>query len=283
MTDYLVYDVFSANAFGGNQLAVIPDATALPEADLQKIAREFNFSETTFVFPPENAQNQAKVRIFTPTMEIPFAGHPVVGTAVALADLGVVAEGGNMVLELGVGPLPCHAADGNARFTTEVPLEMIATPDVAQVATALGLEVTDIKVDAHVPTLASVGLPFTITELQTREALARITTDVSVFRAGAAQYPTSLDFAQFAYYRDGTTLHARMFAPLDNIPEDPATGSACAALGALLTEVQKADLQLVIHQGEDMGRLSVIELSTQGAAVTISGAAKRIMQGEFVY
>lgn len=283
MTDYLVYDVFSANAFGGNQLAIIPDATALPEADLQKIAREFNFSETTFVFPPENAQNYAKVRIFTPTMEIPFAGHPVVGTAVALADLGVVADNGHMVLELGVGPLACHAADGNARFTTEVPLELIATPDVAQVAAALGLEVTDIKVDAHVPTLASVGLPFTITELQTREALARITTDVSVFRTGAAEYPTSLDFAQFAYYRDGTTLHARMFAPLDNIPEDPATGSACAALGALLTAVENADLQLVIHQGEDMGRLSVIELSTQGAAVTISGAAKRVMQGEFVY
>lgn len=283
MTDYLVYDVFSANAFGGNQLAVIPDATALPEADLQKIAREFNFSETTFVYPPEDATHQAKVRIFTPTMEIPFAGHPVVGTAVALADLGVCADDGNMVLELGVGPLPCHAANGSARFTTEVPLDVIATPDVAQVAAALGLSADDIKVDAHVPTLASVGLPFTITELHSREDLARITTDVSGFRAGAAQYPTSLDFAQFAYFREGQTLHARMFAPLDNIPEDPATGSACAALGALLSKVEGADQQLSIRQGEDMGRLSLIDLTTQGAAVTISGAAKRVMQGEFVY
>ena len=103
MTDFLVYDVFTDQTFGGNPLAVIPDARGIAEVDLQKVAREFNFSETTFVYPAE-AGCDAKVRIFTPTMEVPFAGHPTVGTALALRDLGRV--GDEMVLELGVGPIP---------------------------------------------------------------------------------------------------------------------------------------------------------------------------------
>ncbi|PUB19317.1 PhzF family phenazine biosynthesis protein [Yoonia sediminilitoris] len=111
MTHFFVYDVFTDQPFEGNQLAVIPDATKLPEADLQRIAREFNFSETTFVFPPTNPAMTAKVRIFTPTMEIPFAGHPTIGTASALRDTG---HEGDMVLELGIGPIPCTFAGNMA-------------------------------------------------------------------------------------------------------------------------------------------------------------------------
>ncbi|GAA6207623.1 PhzF family phenazine biosynthesis protein [Cognatishimia sp. WU-CL00825] len=280
MTDFFVYDVFSAKAFGGNQLAIVPDATALPEDDLQRIAREFNYSESTFVFPPAIPGHRAKVRIFTPTMEIPFAGHPVIGTAVALADIG---PAGDMILELGVGPLACHAAQGQARFTTEVPLTIIAEPTLDEVSAALGLKSSDIKTDIQPPILASVGLPFTITELHSRAALANIQLDVAKFRAGAQKYPNSLDFAQFSYVKNGDTVHARMFAPLDNIYEDPATGSACAALGALLQHLGKTDLHLTIHQGEDMGRHSIIDLKTNGPAITISGAAKRVMQGQLVY
>ncbi len=280
MTEFLVYDVFSSNAFGGNQLAIVPDATKLPEDDLQRIAREFNFSESTFIYPPETPGNRAKVRIFTPTMEIPFAGHPVIGTAVALADIG---PSGDMTLELGVGPLACHATNGNACFTTSVPLEIIAQPTLDEISAALGLKASDIKTTVHLPQLASVGLPFTITELTSRAALASIQIDISQLRQGAKKYPTSLDFAQFAYVRDGDTLHARMFAPLDNITEDPATGSACAALGALLQKLHKTDLSLAIHQGEDMGRPSLIRLKTNGPAITISGAAKCVMKGQLVY
>jgi trans-2,3-dihydro-3-hydroxyanthranilate isomerase len=284
MTDFLIYDVFSKEAFGGNQLAIIPDASLLPEDDLQCIAREFNFSESTFVFPPENPAHTARVRIFTPTMEIPFAGHPVIGTAVALADAG---QSGGMVLELGVGPLKCFAEDGQARFTTEVPLEIIAHPEALEASTALGLRVDDIKTDVHGPVLASLGLPFTISELASRDALSRITCDVAAFRVGAVKYPAALDFAQFVYVREGDVVHARMFAPLDNIPEDPATGSACATLGALLCQITGDDQALSIRQGEAMGRLSLIELSTQqsdlGTSVTISGAAKRVMQGRLIY
>ena len=280
MTTYYVYDVFSTEAFGGNPLAVIPDATHLPEDDLQRIAREFNFSETTFVFAPENAAHTARVRIFTPTMEIPFAGHPTIGTAVALSDQGTLPE---MVLELGIGPIPCHAANGQARFTTEAPLERLAEPTLAEVAAALSLSEADIKTDVHPPQMASLGLPFTITELTSRAALSRIVTDIAAFRRGRDNYPSALDFAQFAYVREGDLIHARMFAPLDNIPEDPATGSACATLGALLADIHQKDQALTIHQGQDMGRLSVISLTTQGSAVTISGTAKRVMEGRLVY
>ncbi|NNF91824.1 MAG: PhzF family phenazine biosynthesis protein, partial [Boseongicola sp.] len=125
MTDFLVYDVFTDKAFGGNPLAVIPDATRIAEADLQRIAREFNFSETTFVFPPE-VGGDAKVRIFTPTSELQFAGHPTVGTAVALSDLG--RAGPEMVLELGVGPIPVTVSGRHARFETRVPLSVSEAP-----------------------------------------------------------------------------------------------------------------------------------------------------------
>ncbi|MEP2533188.1 PhzF family phenazine biosynthesis protein [Shimia sp.] len=280
MTNYLVYDVFSQSPFGGNQLAVIPDATALPEHDLQRIAREFNFSETTFVYPPADPQNTARVRIFTPTMEVPFAGHPVIGTAVALADLG---KGPDMVLELGIGPLTCQAQSGQARFSTSATLERIAEPDTDLVARALGTSADQIALTSHRPVMASLGLAFTLTELASRKVLSELTPDVGAFREGRDAFPSSLDFAQFAYVRDGDTLHARMFAPLDNIPEDPATGSACAALGAFLAQLENRDLDLTIHQGDDMGRPSLIGLKTKNGAVTISGAAVQTMQGTLVY
>ncbi len=280
MTRYFVYDVFTDAPFGGNQLAVFPDAAALPEADLQKIAAEFNFSEVTFVYPPEHSANTARVRIFTPTMEIPFAGHPTIGTAVALEDLG---HGPDMVLELGVGPIRAQADNGAAQFTTEASLETLAQPDPDLVARALGLRPAQIVTDTHPPVMASLGLPFTLTELADRVALSAIQTEIAAFREGNARYPGALDFAQLAYVRDGSRIDARMFAPLDNIPEDPATGSAAATLAALLAQVLGRDLTLDYAQGDDMGRPSRIHLRTDGPHVTVSGRAVRVMEGALVY
>ena len=175
MTDYLVYDVFTDHAFGGNQLAVFPNAGALPEVKLQKIAAEFNFSEVTFVYPPENPEYAAKVRIFTPTSEIDFAGHPTIGTIIALSDLG---QASPMVLELGIGPLPCTRDKNGAAFSTSVPLEMIAEPDPELVAACLGLPVGAIRMDTHVPVQASMGLPFVIVELHNRASLATCQTNM---------------------------------------------------------------------------------------------------------
>ncbi len=280
MTDFVVYDVFSEKPFGGNQLAVIPDASDLPESDLQRIAREFNFSETTFVYPPSDATRTARVRIFTPTMEVPFAGHPVIGTAVALAERG---HGPDMVLNLGIGPLRCHAQDGAARFTTTAALETICHPAPVLVAEALGIAPDRILSGTHAPVMASLGLAFTITQLDSRATLTALAPDVAAFRKGNAAYPSGLDFAQFAYVREGDTIHARMFAPLDNIPEDPATGSACATLGALLARIDGRDLSLTVHQGDDMGRPSVIGLETSGSEVTVSGQAVQTMRGRLTY
>lgn len=276
MTEYLVYDVFTDTPFGGNPLAIIPDARDVPEARLQKIAREFNFSETTFVFPPEDPAHTACVRIFTPNAEIPFAGHPTIGTAIALAEMG---RGAEQVLELGVGPIPCRVSDGEAEFVTKVPLSILHRCDPDDIAACLGLGTDAIRIDRHAPAMASVGLPFVLAELRDLDALAACTPALDQYRRCARVYPSSLDFAVLAYVRNGERVQQRMFAPLDNIPEDPATGSAAAALGAFLADLDDGDMSLDIAQGVEMGRPSRIGVAVSGGAVTISGRAVRMMEG----
>ncbi len=279
MTGYVVYDVFTDTPFGGNQLAVFPDAAALPEAKLQSIAAEFNFSEVTFVYPPEDPENTAKVRIFTPTSEVPFAGHPTIGTAIALRDLG---HSGDMVLELGVGPLPCTFDGQMASFRTTVELDRIAEPPVALVARALGLSHEQICTDIHPPTQATLGLPFVLTQLTDRAALSQCAPATDHIRDGARAYPAGLDFAIFAYVPNQNGADARMFAPLDNIPEDPATGSASATLAALLHQVTGQSVIMTITQGEDMGRTSRIGVQADATGVTVSGTAVQTMRGSFL-
>ena len=274
--EYLVYDVFTATAFGGNQLAVFPDAGDLPEDRLQAITREFNFSEVTFVYPPKDPAHTARVRIFTPTREVPFAGHPTIGTAIALHDLGC---GSDLVLELGVGPIPCHVGETGAAFTTPVPLEMIAQPAPSLVAEALGLPVAAIRTDRHAPVQASLGLAFVLVELVDRAALAAAQPVIEACRRGAARHPAGLDFAIFAYVRNGEAVEARMFAPLDNMPEDPATGSASATLGAFLAQLPDGPQRLEISQGVDMGRPSQIGVSVGAGGVTVTGQAVKTMAG----
>ena len=279
MSSYVVTDVFTDRPFGGNQLAIFPDAEGLPQDRLQAIAAEFNFSEVTFVYPPDDLRHTAKVRIFTPTMEIPFAGHPVIGTAIALADLGFPRE---MILELGIGPITCSVTDTGASFTTTVPLTRDALPAPDLVARVLGLAHDQIDTSLHAPLQAGLGLSFVIARLSDRAALSACQPDVAAMREGAARYPGSLDFATLAYVAEGTTIHARMFAPLDNIPEDPATGSAAAALAALLRDVTGADQDLTIHQGVDMGRPSLIMARADAKGVTIAGRAVKVMEGRLL-
>ena len=273
---YVVYDVFTDTRFGGNQLAVFPDAAGLPEDRLQAIAREFNFSEVTFCYPPENPAHTARVRIFTPKVEVPFAGHPTIGTAVALADLG---RGEQMVLELGVGPIPCTIGPEGAAFTTPAPLQIIAHPPVALVAAALGLPENAVVTRTHAPVQASLGLAFVLVELDNRASLSRASPVIDVLRKAAADYPAGLDFAIFCYVRQGDRVDARMFAPLDNMPEDPATGSASATLGALLASLTGGPQALAITQGQDMGRLSHIAVSVGPEGVTVRGQAVKVMAG----
>jgi len=256
----------------------------IPEATLQKIAREFNFSETVFVYPPEDPEHTARVRIFTPTMEIPFAGHPTIGTAVSLAHLGAPAE---QTLELGVGPLRCRVEGTKAQFTPHRPLERMAFPAVDLVAACLSLSPDDIVSTTHPPVQASLGLPFVLVELKNEQSVSGAQPEISSIRTGAALHPAGLDFAVFCYARTNGDVFARMFAPLDNIPEDPATGSAAATLCALLSEALSAPQSLHIRQGVDMGRPSRITATSRVenslcTGVTISGNAVQSMQGRLL-
>ena len=281
MTQYVVYDVFTDVPFGGNQLAVFLDAKDIPEDKLQSIAAEFNFSEVAFVYPPRNPAHTARVRIFTPNNEIDFAGHPTIGTLIALSDLGCKSP---MVLELGIGPLRGEVTGAEASFIARQNLNILSHPNLALVAEALSLHQSEVKTETHVPTLASMGLPFILVELNSRTSLSACAPNVAAMRKGTALHPESHDFAVFVYFRDGNKIESRMFAPLDDIPEDPATGSASATLAALLTERLNAPQSLSFTQGVDMGRPSFIQaVTTQNPlTVTIKGQAVRTMSGDFI-
>ncbi|MBE9476893.1 MAG: PhzF family phenazine biosynthesis protein, partial [Proteobacteria bacterium] len=238
MTGYCVYDVFTDTPFGGNQLAVIPDATGLNEADLQRITTEFNFSEVTFVYPPKDAANTAYVRIFTRAGEIPFAGHPTIGTAIALSDLGAADD---MMLELGIGPIPCTITKGtpkSATFTTTTPLERFNTIPADLVAKCLSLPQDAIVTKNHAPENASVGRSFVMIELAGLDMLAQANPITDAYQNACKMHggPEGR-FSTYVYTKTPNGVQARMFSPLTNTPEDPATGSAAAALGAYLTAV----------------------------------------------
>lgn len=289
MTKYQVYDVFTQTAFGGNQLAVVSGASALPEEDLQSIARAFNYSETTFVFPPSNSENTARVRIFSPKSELPFAGHPTIGTAIAIAEQTGQTD---LVLELGVGPIPCKVKLGkpsSAAFTTKVPLKLYGEVPTDLIAKCLGIDSSKIAVTNHKPTIASVGLPFAMVEIVDEGGLNEAAPVTEQFKKTQMEYANDIDlFAAFLYVRDGHKIKARMFDPLNNIPEDPATGSASAALGAFFSGLENTSLELMIEQGVAMGRPSKISVTANRSesgdcAVTIEGSAVETMRGELVY
>lgn len=287
-----VWDVFTDRTFGGNPLAVIRDARDLDTAEMQRIAREFNFSESTFVLPPDTATGTARVRIFTPTDELPFAGHPTVGTAIALADAGTAfgaPVGDRLVLEEGVGPIVCTVRhdDGlwQAGFTTETPFRRLGEVDPAAVAACLSLPREAISTDRHRPVLATKGLAFVLAELTEPSALDAAAPDLAAFRTAARAHPEAEGhFHIAAYLREAADRVAmRMFAPLTGVIEDPATGSAAAALGALLCELDGAPVEIAIAQGVVMGRPSTIRVRAEArgslSIVQVGGSAVKVMQG----
>jgi trans-2,3-dihydro-3-hydroxyanthranilate isomerase len=297
---YEVVDVFTTTRFGGNPLAVILDARELDGALMQQIAAEFGFSETTFVLPPADPQHTAHVRIFTPTNEIPFAGHPNVGTAFVLARRGEVFGrpiGEQMRFEELAGLIDVRIvhSDGavtGAAITAPRPLEVGQEVAVEIVAACASLAPGDVVVAAHPPRIVSVGLPFVVAELTSRAALARARPNINSFaEADAAMAPLDGRFSLFLYVRTpgvAQDLSARMFAPLDNVIEDPATGSASAALAAyhatLMPEAD-AEVALTIEQGVDMGRPSQIRLQVRKAGgvvqqVVVGGDCVAVMRGE---
>jgi trans-2,3-dihydro-3-hydroxyanthranilate isomerase len=305
---YVTADVFTDRMFGGNPLAVVLDAEDLTTAEMQAIALEFNYSETTFVLPPEDPANTAKVRIFTPRTEIPFAGHPNVGTAFVLArespfaaaPASSASASGTFLFEEIAGLVPLkllreHGATVGAELCAPEPLSQrtIVSREIA--AACLSLQPGDIAMHGHAPQVISVGLPFLAVEVGSRDALHRAKPGIA---AHSELLPLDGADAVFAYWRapaepsasEETVLHARTFSPLDGIVEDPATGSACAAAIALLATLQggtHAELAWRIHQGVDMGRPSLLlgRTSTQNGIVTathIGGRCIAAFEGSFI-
>ena len=293
---YLFADVFTDRLFGGNPLAVLPDARGLSDRRMQQIAREFNFSESTFVLPPE-AGNTRRVRIFTPTKEIPFAGHPNVGTAFVLAttgELGPLDGKRTVTFEEAAGLVPVaieKRADGSiaCELTAPAPLSLGEPLPVSEVAAALSLRSQDLDTRAHPPRTASVGLPFVMARLTDRGALERARADAGAMKTIAARgvEPDILLYVRTEKGRDDVDVRARMFAPFDGVPEDPATGSANAALSALLASLDpQADgtFRYRIAQGVEMGRPSLLEarVDKKGGAVTatrIGGTSVLVGEG----
>ena len=274
--DYAVYDVFTDTKLAGNPLAVVFDTEGLSSEAMQAIAAEMNLSETVFCLPPENPAHAQRLRIFTPAYELPFAGHPTVGAAIALAERRHGAPEGRLdlvsVLEEKIGPVrtavrlqPGHAAFAEFDLPQHSePLDY--TPDADALAAMLGLEPRDIGFENHRPSLWSAGLPYLVVPLHDVAAVSRIAFDRQIW-GRAAPVVNSKRLAVYVYCRGGVHheahFHARMFAPDLGIPEDPATGSAVAALSGAIHRFDALPnglARLMVEQGVEMGRPSHIHL-----------------------
>jgi trans-2,3-dihydro-3-hydroxyanthranilate isomerase len=289
---YYICDVFTDTRFGGNQLAVLPEAQGLSDRQMQQIAREFNFSESTFVLPAEQGHDR-RVRIFTPTAEIPFAGHPNVGTAFTLAATGALGRVDGPVtitFEEKAGLVPITIARRNGAIWCELtaPAPLALGPVVSRelLAAAVSLAPEDVITTTHPPQVASVGLPFVVAELRDRNALAHARVHGPGLDAIKALGVVP-DVHMYVRSGDEFDLRTRMFAPYDGVPEDPATGSANCALAALLTghrPERSGVFTYRIAQGVEMGRPSVLEARSEkrdGEVVwtRIGGASVLVSEG----
>jgi trans-2,3-dihydro-3-hydroxyanthranilate isomerase len=276
---FLTCDVFTESRFGGNQLAVLPDARGLTTAQMQQIAREFNFAESTFVLPSEHHTRQ--VRIFTPANEMPFAGHPNVGTAFVLAsigELGTLGPEATVVFDEIAGPVPIRITHRDERIWCELtapqPLSIGPACSVALLASAVDLDATDIVTTTHPPQAASVGAPFLFAELRDRDTLRAARPNLEGLEAvSLAGLPGYVHL--YVRSRDDFDIRARMFAPEAGVLEDPATGSANVALAAMLAQLdprQDGEFAWRIAQGVEMGRPSTLEARAVKARGVVTGA-----------
>jgi trans-2,3-dihydro-3-hydroxyanthranilate isomerase len=294
---YATVDVFTDRAFGGNQLAVVLDAGGLSSTQMQAIATEFNYSETTFVLPPRNSGHDAEVRIFTPVRELPFAGHPNVGTAFVLASLAREPKPRLLFEEkAGLVPVEIRREQGkvvSTELTAPQPLSRLAEVSAADVASCISLSADDIRTDRHAPQVVGVGTPFVVAEVRSREAVRRAKPDAAAF---GRMLPRDGAFSVYFYTRDVPAAEApcerqaRMFFPgASGLIEDPATGSATVAAAALFADLDPApdgELTLTVGQGFDMGRPSILLTRVRkqhGKIVSahVGGSCVQMMEGSF--
>jgi trans-2,3-dihydro-3-hydroxyanthranilate isomerase len=288
---FATLDVFTNARFAGNPLAVVFDGDGLEDATMQAIAREFGHPETVFVLQPQAAGSTARARIFTPTTELPFAGHPTVGTALLLALRRGATE---ILLEEKIGLLKCRVRPGGAD-RGDASFALPALPNAAgaaapreAIAAALGLAAADIGFDDHLPAKWAVGNAFTFVPLRSIDAVRRCRIDDARWEAAFDHNGRSnaLVFSRETEDR-AHSFHARMFAPRLGVREDPATGSAAAAFAGFCANALRlgdGEHRFVIEQGFEMGRPSLIELSVSMrggalAAASVGGPAIVVTEG----
>jgi len=286
-----IVDVFSSTPFGGNQLAILPNAAGISTEGMQKIAREFNFGETTFVLPKNDVANRYRVRIFTPRAELDFAGHPTVGTACALAirQHERLSDPIRLVLEENVGPVMVDVVERHGglhgTLTLSAKIETFPdTPSPTELAAVLSIGPAEVSQVFF----AGVGLPFCFAQLSSSEVVDRAAINRAAWAATLARAWSPHVFFFAGNLRDGGELYARMCAPALGVEEDPATGSACAALvGAMASKPDFGGTayRLSIQQGVSMGRRSEIEAEARksGSVVTsvsVGGATAYVASGE---
>ncbi|WP_404285823.1 PhzF family phenazine biosynthesis protein [Microvirga sp. RSM25] len=296
---FVTLDVFTSERFAGNPLAVVLEAEGLDTAGMQQIAKEFNLSETVFVLPPSDPRQRADIRIFTPVRELPFAGHPTVGTAVLLALLDQNGQPGAVAFGLKeqVGIVPCAvevqgATSGTARFRLpRLPFVWGEGKDSPTCAWALGLDPTEIGFDRHIPSRHSAGVAYDLVPVASLEALAKSKPQGEAFDKafGDSDHPAPYVYARIPQ-ADGLRFRARMFGLGMGIAEDPATGSAAAAFAGALMQCEPlgdGEHNIVIEQGVEMGRPSeiVLQMVIQGGALIsaeIGGEAVMVSRGEIL-
>jgi trans-2,3-dihydro-3-hydroxyanthranilate isomerase len=293
---FVQVDVFTQDIFGGNPLAVYPDAEGLHREEMQRIAREMNLSETTFVFPPKSSEADFKVRIFTPQREIPFAGHPVIGTCFVLGDQGRIGpkEGKRVMrLELGLGVFPVEVVflGGEpvlVKMEQRSPEFIGAYAEVELLARLLSLPLEKLDLLKGPAEVVSTGLPFLIIPLTSQKALSQAKINPSILETVAQELDTSLVAPFTMEGMGGNRIRARVFAPLHGVPEDPATGSAAGCLSAYLVKhglIKGEPLTTVeIEQGMDIHRPSLIhvELAIEEKSIErvwVSGSVVRVLEG----
>ena len=295
---YVLYDVFTTDRLAGNPLAVMLDCDGLDTAAMQAIAREFNLSESVFVLPPEDPRHRARVRIFTPDYEMPFAGHPTVGTAIALAEQAGESAG-IFVLEENIGPVRCAVRGGDGATFAEFDLARLPQPlkleaDPVAIGAALGLAPHEIGFENHVVSFWSAGVPYVTIPVADLAAAARIRLDNQVWSELAPRKSDWAFASPYVYCRETvnqeSAFHVRMIVPGNPSYEDPATGSAAAAFaGAIMHFDRPGDgmARYWIEQGLEMGRPSRIrlELDVAGgklASARIGGQAVKVAEGKLL-
>jgi trans-2,3-dihydro-3-hydroxyanthranilate isomerase len=288
---FVTLDVFTSKRFAGNPLAVVLDADGVDAATMQAIAREFNLSETVFVLAAANRAHRARLRIFTPAAELPFAGHPTIGTAVLLGRIDGTGSC-EMILEERIGDVRClvepvDAERGRAKFDVpRLPEETRSAADTSGIAAALGIDSDEIGFGRFVPTCWSAGADYTFVPVRNLAAIQKCRIDLAHWEAIDRGAPSGAFVFCRQTVEQGHAFHARMFAPSFGINEDPATGSAAAAFAGVLARnetLADGEHAFKIEQGYEMGRPSLIELSisiNQGKLVSAAIAGEAILVAE---